>query len=106
MMNTEIELFEREEVIFSDVESITDSIEMEEYVSYDDDMNEFLDKENDWMFDDDVTEEDFIYYNNICEEDLPDYVPDDVIIDNLTPAMIRVINRLYPGDVPEAITYV
>ena len=105
-MNTEFELFERDEVIFSDVESIADSVEIEPYVSYDDEMNEFFDKENDWLVGNDVTEEDFIYSNNICEEDLPDYVPDDVIIDNLTPEMVRVVNRLYPGDVPEAITYV
>ncbi|AGE51424.1 hypothetical protein PBCVCvsA1_173L [Paramecium bursaria Chlorella virus CvsA1] len=95
--NYEAELFEREMVDTSDVESVSDSVEYEPYVSYDDDINEFLDKENDWMFDD--GEEGFVYPTGGFDNgELPDVV-DDVIIDNLTPEMVRVINRLYPGDI-------
>ncbi|AGE54491.1 hypothetical protein PBCVKS1B_104L [Paramecium bursaria Chlorella virus KS1B] len=97
--NYEAELFEREMVDTSDVESVTDSVEYEPYVSYDDDINEFLDKENDWMFDAD--EKTLVYPTSGFDNgELPDVV-DDVIIDNLTPEMVRVINRLYPGDVVE-----
>jgi len=88
--------------MYSDVESIADSVEIEPYVSYDEEMATFVDRENNWM--DDVVDEedeDSLYSNNINYEDLPDHVPDDVIIDNLTPEMVRVIDRLYPGDIPD-----
>ncbi|ABT14607.1 hypothetical protein NY2A_B208L [Paramecium bursaria Chlorella virus NY2A] len=84
---------------FSDVESVS-SIELEHYTSYDEEMSNFIDMQNDWMIDND--EENIVYFNSWNDEELPDYVEDTIDnVGNLTQNMIRVLDRLYPNDEPD-----
>ena len=98
--NYEFELFEREDS-FSDKESIADSVEFYPYISYDEDMAEFLDREDDWMFEGDGDEDISHHSANSMFMELPDYVEEEKFDDNITPDMSRVLNRLYPGDLVE-----